>query len=730
MAGGAWCPKRQIESGVREWLQVDLNRPHVITAVETQGRFDHGRGQEYTEEYTVEYWRPGLDDWRPYTRWDGKQVLSGNTDTSTVVSRELVPPIFATQVRILPHSEHRRTVCLRVELRGCPDHSGIVSYEMPESPATELSDTSYDGERSNGWLSRGLGRLVDGETGDDNYRQDIAPGRGTGWVAWMRDNFPEKYVELAFHFDNLRTFNAVHIYSNNYFKRDVQVFEQADVWFDDGSSKDSKAIVEGGANEVDWNDGIEPADKTISYTYVPDLILENARNVSIALHGRQAKIVRMRLYFAARWIMISEVTFDSFTAREKDQAYVEILIGVLTAISLLLLMVFIVILLISRRQKFQSSPTVLKNPFGFAINMKGFLLNLAPGRMLNSGGHDTPDDEDEDPMARRNVVIPDIDELGNELVAEDEASLRETLGLAERYGSSILEPQYQPTYAVVGNTGISCRERREVELLSSRSFERGCASGRASNCSNSSDASDVSIGGASSASGYAEPISPHLYSSPSIRAGSGGPHYRSLPSQPIPPPLPPSQRTPAHQQREPEYAMPRRWPGTATKDKHKVASAPVVRWNIAPSMGKPYKCKEIEPVKLPGQCLHTMEKLGCGHVGEGVICALVGMGESPHTRTSRRIESHDAESLRLAVARAASPDGSACEEAETMRELRMLAWLSDANLARLLGVSLPTADTRPWAILEYTELGDLAHYLQYSEPLVGTYRAKCSPNLI
>lgn len=46
------------------------------------------------------------------------------------------------------------------------------------------------------------------------------------------------------------------------------------------------------------------------------------------------------------------------------------LIGILTAITLLLLLVFVIILGLSRRQKFQSSPTVLKNPFGFAINMK------------------------------------------------------------------------------------------------------------------------------------------------------------------------------------------------------------------------------------------------------------------------------------------------------------------------------------------------------------------------
>lgn len=76
-AGGGWCPKQQVETGVREFLEIDLGDVHVVTGVQTQGRYDRGRGQEYTEEYTVEYWRPGLTEWREYKRWDGKQVNMG-----------------------------------------------------------------------------------------------------------------------------------------------------------------------------------------------------------------------------------------------------------------------------------------------------------------------------------------------------------------------------------------------------------------------------------------------------------------------------------------------------------------------------------------------------------------------------------------------------------------------------------------------------------------------------
>jgi hypothetical protein len=75
-----------------------------------------------------------------------------------------------------------------------------------------------------------------------------------------------------------------------------QVFARAEVWF---------GGIEGG-EEID-----EDKEKPISYSYIPDTNLENARNVSIALHERQGKFLKFRLYFAGRWIMIAEVTFDS-----------------------------------------------------------------------------------------------------------------------------------------------------------------------------------------------------------------------------------------------------------------------------------------------------------------------------------------------------------------------------------------------------------------------------------
>lgn len=57
---------------------------------------------------------------------------------------------------------------------------GIISYSAPEGsePSLGLMDISYDGQKDNGFLQGGLGRLVDGEIGMDNFRLDIGVGKG------------------------------------------------------------------------------------------------------------------------------------------------------------------------------------------------------------------------------------------------------------------------------------------------------------------------------------------------------------------------------------------------------------------------------------------------------------------------------------------------------------------------------------------------------------------------
>lgn len=48
------------------------------------------------------------------------QILTGNINTYSEVENALQPIIVASKVRIYPYSQYDRTVCLRVELVGCP----------------------------------------------------------------------------------------------------------------------------------------------------------------------------------------------------------------------------------------------------------------------------------------------------------------------------------------------------------------------------------------------------------------------------------------------------------------------------------------------------------------------------------------------------------------------------------------------------------------------------------
>ncbi len=99
-------------------------------------------------------------------------------------------------------------------------------------------------------------------------------------------------MTLVFTFDTVRVFSGLKIHANNHFTKDIQVFSEARVYF---------------SNEEDkFGD-----DRFVHFEYMPDLALENARNVSIELNGEHGKFVMMQLYFAAKWILISEVTFDS-----------------------------------------------------------------------------------------------------------------------------------------------------------------------------------------------------------------------------------------------------------------------------------------------------------------------------------------------------------------------------------------------------------------------------------
>jgi len=180
---------------------------------------------------------------------------------------------------------------------------GVVSYNMPQGDrlGTELDlfDFTYDGQTNDGQLVGGLGQLTDGIEGHSNFRLDPDGwGRkGYEWVGWKNDTSPS--VRVVFEFDRLRNFTAARFHANNMFTRDVRVFRQARLQFGVGADSydDRSAIV---------------------YKHSRDNLIDFARNVIVSVPGgRVARYVRVDLYFDARWLLISEVRFESgrFTLR-------------------------------------------------------------------------------------------------------------------------------------------------------------------------------------------------------------------------------------------------------------------------------------------------------------------------------------------------------------------------------------------------------------------------------
>jgi discoidin domain receptor family protein 2 len=47
----------QITSIPNEWLEIDFGNLTYLTQIETQGRFDNGRGKEYADYYILMYTR-------------------------------------------------------------------------------------------------------------------------------------------------------------------------------------------------------------------------------------------------------------------------------------------------------------------------------------------------------------------------------------------------------------------------------------------------------------------------------------------------------------------------------------------------------------------------------------------------------------------------------------------------------------------------------------------------
>uniref|UniRef100_A0A665VIU6 Discoidin domain-containing receptor 2 n=1 Tax=Echeneis naucrates TaxID=173247 RepID=A0A665VIU6_ECHNA len=336
---GAWCPEGQLEPSDSQYLQVDLGRLTFLTVVGTQGRYARSNGNEFARAYRLNYSRDGLL-WKSWRNRQGNTVMEGNKNAYASVINDLHPPIITRLIRLIPVTYLSTTVCMRVELYGCPWDDGLISYAAPEGqlmmppgyPIASLNDSTYDGAHERRRLFGGLGQLTDGVVGLDDFlltrQYHVWPGYD--YLGWRNDSLgTQGYVEMEFVFDRQRNFTSMKVHSNNMFSRGVKIFSSVSCWF-------KPRLIAG------WE--AEP----VAFKTVLDDRNPSARYVTVPLNRRTAKSLRCRFYFADIWMMFSEISFQSAvnasTSDPPDEANTPILIGCLVTIILLLVIVIFLIL--------------------------------------------------------------------------------------------------------------------------------------------------------------------------------------------------------------------------------------------------------------------------------------------------------------------------------------------------------------------------------------------------
>uniref|UniRef100_A0AAQ5XTU7 Discoidin domain-containing receptor 2 n=1 Tax=Amphiprion ocellaris TaxID=80972 RepID=A0AAQ5XTU7_AMPOC len=299
---GAWCPEGQLEPSDSQYLQVDLGRLTFLTIVGTQGRYARSSGNEFARAYRLNYSRDGLL-WKSWRNRLGNPVMEGNKNAYASVINDLHPPIVTRHVRLIPVTKLSTTVCMRVELYGCPWDDGLISYAAPEGqlmmppgyPIASLNDSTYDGTRERRRLSGGLGQLTDGVIGLDDFlltrQYHVWPGYD--YLGWRNDSLgTQGFVEMEFVFDRQRNFTSMKVHSNNMFSRGVKIFSSVSCQF-------KPHLI------ANWE--AEP----VAFKTVLDDRNPSARYVTVPLNRRAAKSLRCRFYFADVWMMFSEISFQS-----------------------------------------------------------------------------------------------------------------------------------------------------------------------------------------------------------------------------------------------------------------------------------------------------------------------------------------------------------------------------------------------------------------------------------
>ena len=155
-----------------------------------------------------------------------------------------------------------------------------------------FNDTSYNGVITNGVYKNGTGILTDGKFGlDDAKTKDHT---GEGWVGWSSDLTTSPYIDITFEFSGVRKFKDVTLTVNVDKKRSYAVFSRSEIFF--------------ASNDNGFSD-------TSFLQFCPRIFSDNnapySTNITLSLCENTARFIKLRLYFGGRWLLITEISFNS-----------------------------------------------------------------------------------------------------------------------------------------------------------------------------------------------------------------------------------------------------------------------------------------------------------------------------------------------------------------------------------------------------------------------------------
>ena len=155
-----------------------------------------------------------------------------------------------------------------------------------------FNDTSYNGVITNGVYKNGTGILTDGKFGLDDAKK--IGHKGEGWVGWSRRLTTSPYIDITFEFSGVRKFKDVTLTVNVDKKRSYAVFSRSEIFF--------------ASNDNGFSD-------TSFLQFCPRIFSDNnapySTNITLSLCENTARFIKLRLYFGGRWLLITEISFNS-----------------------------------------------------------------------------------------------------------------------------------------------------------------------------------------------------------------------------------------------------------------------------------------------------------------------------------------------------------------------------------------------------------------------------------